>query len=956
MRYLHATACATFIVSLLTACGGGGGGGGSSAAAPAPSPAPNQAPIAEAGANLSVNPGSVVTLDGSDSRDPDGSIASYAWSQSGGPQVDLEGANQPSTSFTAPNVSRPTDFSFLLTVTDDEGSSASDSVNVRVEVPEGTSRVRLSGTVTPAAGHDRDSDTNDEGERPLSNDSPGQAQPISNPVTLGGYVNQPGQGADGPLSLAGDTDDFFRVNLLQGQQVTLLVADFFEADADLFLLDSAGVVVDFSVDTGELERVTVPQDGEYLINVFAFTGGTSYTLAIGSNNAAFVASAPDIVPWQAVVHYQPDTDGNDSQALSRRESIERRLGTRHRRGGEGRARLMTMRSTDASDEHRRNRLGTLLARTATIADEQQRTRLETLYTIKAMSRLPGVASAEPNYRLKAHAIPNDEAYPIQWHYPLIQLPTAWNTTVGSPEAIVAVIDTGILSAHPDLAGQLVPGYDFVSPLDLAQDGDGIDPNPEDPGGNSPATASFHGTHVAGTVAARGNNGIGGAGVAYGARIMPIRALGEDSGTSFDVNQAIRFAAGLPNDSGTVPAQPASVINLSLGGGGFSQAEQNLVNEVRSRGIVVVASAGNESTAAPAYPASYDGVISVSAVDLQRRLAGYSNTGSRIDVAAPGGDGSVDLNGDGYPDGVLSTGASGNGFTYRFLSGTSMAAPHVAGVIALMQSVNPNLTPDQVDQLLRRGELTDDLGAAGRDDRFGHGLINAEKAVRAALALLGEQPDIVALVSSSTNSLNFGRELDTLEFTLSANDQAQVLGITTDVPWLAITPVATDSNGLGTYAAALSRGDLLEGIYRGTITVTADANTLTLQALLAVGQALETDVGLVYVLLLDPETDTVVDQSLARAEDNYRFVFEETATGRYQIAAGTDIDNDLFICDPGEACGAFLTLDQPLTVELDRDRGDIEVPIEYLIAIPTTNDAGRETATLKPRLPAPSNGR
>ena len=193
-------------------------------------------------------------------------------------------------------------------------------------------------------------------------------------------------------------------------------------------------------------------------------------------------------------------------------------------------------------------------------------------------------------------------------------------------------------------------------------------------------------------------------------------------------QAVRFAAGLANDSGTFPAATAAIINLSLSGEGFSQMNQALYRELRERGTIVVASAGNEATRAPAYPAAYDGVISVAAVDAQREIASYSNRGTSIDISAPGGDGSTDFNGDGYPDGILSTGGSADAggveFAYTFLNGTSMAAPHVSGVIALMKSINPQLDGPQLESLLQSGSLTDDLGSAGCDDLYGHGLLNA----------------------------------------------------------------------------------------------------------------------------------------------------------------------------------------------------------------------------------------
>jgi serine protease len=232
---------------------------------------------------------------------------------------------------------------------------------------------------------------------------------------------------------------------------------------------------------------------------------------------------------------------------------------------------------------------------------------------------------------------------------------------------------------------------------------------------------------------------------------------------------VRYAAGLANDSGTVPERPAQIINLSLGGAPFSQATQALFDEVRAAGVLVVAAAGNQASAAPVYPAAYNGVISVSAVDAQRRLAPYSSTGPGIDVAAPGGNNSVDLNGDGYPDGVLSTGGTvgnnGINFAYTFANGTSMASPHVAGVLALMKSVNAQLTPADIDAMLAAGELSDDLGAPGRDDQFGHGMINAQRSVLAALQAGGTTPADNPRLVASASALNFGRDTTSLTLIL-----------------------------------------------------------------------------------------------------------------------------------------------------------------------------------------------
>ena len=801
---------------------------------------------------------------------------------------------------------------------------------------------RIAGTISASASQAVDGDTNDPAGIVRANDSVASAQPIPNPITLGGYVNQPGSGAPGRSNVTGDTDDYFRVDLLAGQSITMLVADFKRADADLYLYNTQGRILDFSIESGEVETLVISQDGTYIVNAFAADGATNYILAIGDQGGGASQSKRHyaMVPWQSVIKFragvEPGAD-QDSPVFSRL----RRMGMEQRAGGSGRARLMGMRRGLAGGFETMERAGPALEKLGHVEDPALRARLETLLAIKTLKRDPKIEYAEPNYKVRTMAAPNDAGFPFQWHYPLIDLPTAWDTTAGSPEVIVAVVDTGILSGHPDLGGQWVAGYDFVRSAQSAGDGDGIDPDPEDTGGGrGGASSSFHGTHVSGTVAAAGNNRIGVVGVAYNARVMPLRALGVGGeGTTYDVDQAIRFAAGLANDSGTVPAQRANIINLSLGGAPFSQSSQELYQRVRAAGISMVAAAGNEASGRPSYPAAYDAVISVAAVDAQRQRASYSNTGSSIDIAAPGGNNSVDLNGDGYPDGVLSTGGleAGGSYSYTFQNGTSMAAPHVAGVLALMLSVNPGLSPADIDSLLIRGELSDDLGAPGRDNEFGYGLVNAQRAVLAAIEAAGGVPADNPLLTASANTLNFSSQVETLELELrnGGKGELELIEVTTSAPWLSLSPLDTLSNGLGLYRVAVDRSNLAAGVYSADITARSSLNTLTVKAIISVGGGQVADVGVVYILLYEESAEDPVAQVAVTAREGlYRYTFGNLPRGRYQVFAGSDADNDLLICDAGEACGSWLTVDQPSSIDLGSNMDGIDFPVDYQIAIPT----------------------
>lgn len=365
---------------------------------------------------------------------------------------------------------------------------------------------------------------------------------------------------------------------------------------------------------------------------------------------------------------------------------------------------------------------TFMHETAGNADVMALSQYLPVAEVKAMaehiSTDPDVLYAEPDYILHAHAIPDDPLYERQWHYfePAggINLPDALDVSTGN-NVVVAVIDSGI-SPHQDLNGQLVAGYDFISAPEFARDGDGFDADFtdegtwKDPGTCGPqdngANSDWHGTHVAGTVAASSHNGFGVAGVAWNARIQPVRVLGTCGGNLSDIATAMLWSAGLPVPGAPQNPTPAKVLNLSLGGPGqcpntFLEA----IEAVRQAGATVVVSAGNDNADASQYmPASCPGVITVAANKRDGGRAYYSNFGEVVDITAPGGE-IIDpvRQISTQEDGVLSTLNTGTTVaeqeTFAYYQGTSMAAPHVAGVAALMYAINPDLRPDEVESIL-----------------------------------------------------------------------------------------------------------------------------------------------------------------------------------------------------------------------------------------------------------------
>ncbi|MDP3425427.1 MAG: S8 family peptidase [Burkholderiaceae bacterium] len=351
--------------------------------------------------------------------------------------------------------------------------------------------------------------------------------------------------------------------------------------------------------------------------------------------------------------------------------------------------------------------------------------------VQRLQAHPDVLSVTPNVRWQraqtAVRTPNDPLFAQQWHLhsPQVQpaalnMPVAWATHTGSSApVVVAVLDGGVRFDHPDLAGRLLPGYDFVSEVDFANDGDGRDSDASDPGDwisardsrSSPfreslcevSNSSWHGTAIAGQIAATTNNGLGVAGVSWGAQVLPVRVAGKCGATLSDLLDGMRWAAGLPVAGVPLNPHPARVINLSYGGSGACDgAYQQAVDDVTAAGALVVVAGGN--AAAPlTRPADCTGVVAVAALRGDGAKAAYASYGGNIGASVPGGSGIS-----GAPDaGLLTTSNTGlttpASATYTPMTGSSFASPLVAGVASLMLSARPELTPRDLRLLLTQGQ-------------------------------------------------------------------------------------------------------------------------------------------------------------------------------------------------------------------------------------------------------------
>jgi serine protease len=416
-----------------------------------------------------------------------------------------------------------------------------------------------------------------------------------------------------------------------------------------------------------------------------------------------------------IVKYRSGVDEDSLRGRAARQVAANRLGVR----------LQTLRRTASGAQ--------VLTLDRTLAAEGLAAMAQTLLVGD-----PNIEYVEPDLLLQAQWTPNDPQFAQQWHLADavggIRAPAAWDQARGLG-VTVAVIDTGV-RPHADLKAQLLPGYDFITDPKIAGDASARDNDASDVGdftsanqcgsGQAASTSSWHGTHVAGIVAAASHNSLGVAGVAPSAKLLPVRVLGRCGGYTSDIADAIVWASGGSVSGVPANANPAKVLNLSLGGmGGCGPTTQNAIHSARSRGAVVVVAAGNSNASSlNATPANCSGVIAVAATGKTGGKASYSNTGSNVTLAAPGGDSGA---------GVLSTHNSGRttpgSDSYASMMGTSMATPVVSGVVALMLQANPKLSPDQVAALLKTTTRTFPQAC----NACGSGLVDASAAVAAALA-------------------------------------------------------------------------------------------------------------------------------------------------------------------------------------------------------------------------------
>jgi serine protease len=861
------------------------------------------------------------------------------------------------------------------------GTNASAGSGVSTTVSSKTG-LNLSGTISvpPAAAVDSDLNDGNQAHR-RSNDDPNNAQALTSPTLLVGTVNQPGTGPSGASQAIGDVDDWFSIDLVAGQSIELEnSAEIGSAEIDLYVLAKDGSQIGFANTPDTRSKcVQISQTGTYQIDVHAFMGASVYNLRVADPGNAgqcnTITTAINFNPQELLAI--PKTERINRTTLA--TSTPSRMVATHilptsvlaagvqvvAGAGTGPI-LLKLPSQKAALAQGLSRLAQA-PRSATqlaAAGNTPATVMALKYA-KYIQTSGNYVGVHPNWRMETQALagtfpPNDPSYSLQrWHYDQINVASALNrlgsqSISGSRSPLVAVIDDGVMLDHPDLYPQLLSaGRTFFTNL---SPGDGNVAN-----GDNPAQRSdnpiFHGTHVAGLIAASTFDGRFGAGIAPMAQILPLRVFQPGHGANtLDIVNAMLYAAGLDNNSGTLPAKRADIINLSLGSDvNCPVAYQNAIDRVRAAGVMVVAAAGNSSRldlgrrVAVSAPANCRGVIAVGALDNQKKLAPYSNTGSALSLVAPGGGTDPALGVSAGGDSIYSTVGSFNANGTRIanfgaLEGTSMAAPHVSGTLALMRYINPNLSPSQIDAFLAAGRLSDDLGATGRDNDFGMGLINARKAVEVALetTISTPMPTLIP-ITAQPSSFDLGSFRTSAQLELRANvpigstvATETVTSVISSSPAVQISPTQVDATGQGLYTLSVDRTLLSIGTHDLRITVNLKP-TRTLSLSLSVTRveerstALTTSYGPLYVVLIDPDRNDVVATVQATANNGrYTWSYNSYTRNRVSIIAGADLDNDDYICQRGEPCSTVLNANsaeaQALTLNSALSRATVDLQV------------------------------
>ena len=882
-----------FAVFFVFSCGGGGGGGSAPSA-----PAPAQVTVNLSGSAATLDQGETYTLTWSSSN-ATSCTASGSWSGSK--------ATSGSESFGTADTELGS-YTFSIQCSGSSGSSASSSTTLELIEP----LYNLTGKVQVAYNSFVDSDVPNTDYTSVSNNTAATAQTLSLPAQLIGHA-------------AKDTDewDAYKVVVTKNQYVALEIADYDEADAtkndlDLIVVDLDLNVIADSESINSYEFLSMPE-GEYYIAVKAFAGASKYVLSVGTKFSQAYSTS--------VFSSEFDYAG-DKLLIQKKELLQLAQDAAWKQSqlmdqlGFDKSSDFSVYSYSEKDEFLDPRKvfkkfgflndSTQMSRSIRAKNPEIISQAEKRKFIALLNANTPEYTILPNIAVSSHAFSSDPEFYRQWNHVAINLDAALNS-IGSnvKEVVVAVVDSG----RPAVGSRAYfdtnftdDEMDFLDEIILnnrlyttgGNDGDGVDTDATDAAWEYESYTS-HGTHVASTIAAK-NNGYKINGMAV--KVMPIRVLPNRpyAGGLAGVLEGFKYAAGLPNSSGQLPSKPADIINASLGGA--SSEYCTFLDPILTTGIIFVAAAGNDGSSRKDHPASCPGVISVSATDKDFFRAPYSQYNASVDIAAPGGFTEFgDRNGDGVSDGVY---AWGNQNELKAIQGTSMASPHVAGAIALMKSVQPSLTYDDVSNILVSGGMTNDIGAVGRDDEFGHGALDVAKAISS----LSNFNSSTANTFGSLNQAryDFGSSDVSVDMKLSkyGTGNLKVTGLAADNTAGLTYTSTVDENGFGDYVINLDRSVYEDGTFHNAIYYQFDNNTYA-RAYITYNVGPEPPLGsleLALIGLRDSSGEYIQTARLDLTSGTADFNFTDLKEGPYDIIIVTDIDADDSSCTRGEFCRFF----------------------------------------------------
>ena len=717
-----------------------------------------------------------------------------------------------------------------------------------------------------------------------------------------------------------DTEDWYKVTAAPNLTVTLqnegliyedlpdnpgsfYCCEYDSMDLDLLLYNEDGSLANYSYtdsSTSTRKIIALPDSGTFYAVVKANSGHAKYVLTFGSNvegaSAAYFNPDDNFAKDRFIsyIPFGPEFVANGNETYPVDIYPDSDIATKFIQADQDDRKGLRRFNLSVESEFRRifgeSHLDNIQG------NPEQVEYLKHWKVLQHYKELHPRLNLELDLKAKLTNFTRDPRWNLQWNLQQIGLETALTAIgQGTKDVAVAVLDGGgpLADSTADSTSAFLPGgFDFVD----------FDNDPTDPQSSS----GSHGTHVGSTIAALNDgNNING----FGIGVVSMRVMGT-SGTGFtsDIIQGLLFAGGLPNSTGSVyqGATPIKAMNLSLGstGGGCSSSYQGVFNDLYDRNISVVSSSGNAAQEAPGaygYPASCENVISVGATAASGLRAYYSTYNDAVDIAAPGGDVGADVNADGYSDGVL---AFDSNEDLAFYQGTSMASPHVAGAIGILYALVPELLASQVDALIIDGHLVDDIGPEGKDDDYGYGLLNINKAVA---RIIDEEGLDFTYGSINPGTANLGLEFNSYDITVSkvGDGELSVASITNDLPSaVTISEIDVDESGFGTYRLTFDRSSLPDGLYRTNTRVTfSNENIQSSVATFQVGPERErpyVEFVSTYLYQVDEVGGTI---SLVFGNDGemvdgeVAFTAENLPDGQYYFSYFSFIDN--FIRDVGE---------------------------------------------------------